>query len=186
MINNVLIIAEVKTKSPFGYASDENWEELFRIAVKIGDWISIHTDPKWGGSFELLKKAKRLTAKPILAKGIHSSDEEIIKAIESGADYVLVVGRIPKLSQIYLDKCLIEPLTISELSEIPANFKVVWNSRDLSDGKIKKESFEQARKIWKGWLCQASNIRNVRNIKQGADAVLVGANLSEFCESTKR
>jgi indole-3-glycerol phosphate synthase len=182
MINKVQIIAEVKTKSPFGFESDKTWKELFKIAESVGDIISIHTDPRWGGSFDLIKKAKDLTSKPILAKGIHSSDDHIIKALDNGADYVLVVGRIPKIHQ---DKCLIEPLNLSELKDIPSKFKVIWNSRDLSNGGFKKETFEQARKLWKGWLCQASNIKSVKDIKDGADAVLVGSHLENFIRSLK-
>lgn len=180
MYKNIQIIAEVKTESPFGYKAEKTWEELFKIAEKIGDIISIHTDARWGGSFDLIKKAKKLTRKPVLAKGIHITDSEIQRAIDAGADYVLVVGRIPA---IHLDKCLIEPLSLDELKTIPENIKVVWNSRDLSDGNFKKESFEDARKIFEGWLCQASNIITVNDIKNGADAVLVGTHLSEFLES---
>lgn len=182
MYKNTQIIAEVKTKSPFGFKSDKSWDELFSIANMVGDIISIHTDSRWGGSFDLVKKARGLTSKPILAKGIHATAEEIEKAIECGADYVLVVGRIPK---VYLDKCMIEPLTLSELRALPTNLKVVWNSRDLSTGGLKSETFEEARKIFGGWLCQASNIKTVGDIKDGADAVLVGANLIEFVESLK-
>jgi hypothetical protein len=71
------------------------------------------------------------------------------------------------------------------LSKIPEKFKVVWNARDLSNGGLKKETFEQARKIWKGWLCQASNIMSIKDIKKGADAVLVGSHLEEFTKSLK-
>ncbi len=180
MYKTTLIIAEVKTLSPFGFKSTKSWDELFTIANKIGDIISIHTDPRWGGSFDLIKKAKSLTQKPILAKGIHATNDEIQHAIDAGADYVLVVGRIP---YIHGDKCLIEPLNSAELQTIPENLKVVWNSRDLSDGGLKKETFEKARKIFKGWLCQASNIKTVTDIKNGANAVIVGANLIEFAES---
>jgi len=63
--------------------------------------------------------------------------------------------------------------------------KVVWNSRDLSDGGLKKETFEEARRLWKGWLCQASNICSVADIQDGADAVLVGTHLEEFALSLK-
>ena len=182
MFMNIQIIAEVKTQSPFGWKSDKTWDELFEIANEVGDIISIHTDPRWAGSFDLIKKAKSLTKKPILAKGIHSTDEGIQQAVDAGADYVLVVGRIPK---IHLDKCLIEPLTLGELKTIPTDIKVVWNSRDLSDGGLKKETFEEARALHKGWLCQASNIRSKEDIKKGADAVLVGANLIEFSQSLR-
>lgn len=176
------IIAEVKTKSPFGFKSDRTWDEIFTLANSVGEIISIHTDPRWGGSFDLIKKARRLTDKPILAKGIHATDEEIERAVLAGAHYVLVVGRIPL---VHADKCLIEPLTLAELAAIPENTKVVWNSRDLSNGGLKVETFEQARALFKGWICQASKIKTIADIKDGADAVLVGTHLMEFAESVK-
>jgi indole-3-glycerol phosphate synthase len=176
------IIAEVKTHSPFGFRSKKSWDELFAAADEIGDIISIHTDPRWGGSFDLVKKARALTKKPILAKGIHETDEQIKKAVEAGADHVLVVGRMPG---VYLEKCFIEPLTLDELASIPSHLKAVWNSRDLSTGDKKLETFEQARALFKGWLCQASNIRSIGDIKEGADAVLIGQGLLEFARSLK-
>lgn len=182
MNTNVQIIAEVKTQSPFGFRSEKSWDELFSIAERVGDIVSIHTDARWGGSFDLVRKAKTLTNKPILAKGIHATDEDIEQAIQAGADYVLVVGRIPS---VYKEKCLIEPNTLAELKEIPVELKAVWNSRDLADGGLKTETFEEAQEIFKGWLCQASNIQSVDNIKQGADAVLIGTHISEFEQSLK-
>lgn len=182
MYKTVTIIAEVKTQSPFGWKSDKSWDELFSIATRVGDMISIHTDSRWGGSYDLIKKARELTDKPILAKGIHATDKEIEQVIDAGADYVLVVGRIPG---VYINKCLIEPVTLKELEDISHDQKVVWNSRDLSDGTFKKETFEEARRIFKGWICQASNIRNIDDIKDGADAVLVGTHLFEFGESLR-
>ncbi|MES2314724.1 MAG: hypothetical protein V4524_02175 [Patescibacteria group bacterium] len=174
---NIQLIAEAKTTSPFGYSSNKNWDELFAVAEKFGDIISIHTDARWGGSFDLISKAKSLTDKPILAKGIHETDDLIERAVEAGADYILVVGRIPK---IHTDKCLIEPLTLAELKTIPHDMKVVWNSRDLATGGLKTETFEEARKIFPGWLCQASNIKSVEDMQEGADAVLVGQGLEGF------
>lgn len=180
MSKKVEIIAEVKTKSPFGFQSEKSWDELFAIANEVGDIISIHTDVRWDGSFNLVKKAKSLTGKPILAKGFHKSDSEIRKAIDAGADYVLSVGRIP---EIYKEKCFIEPLSLAELEKIPENLKVVWNTRDLDSGDLKKETFEEARSIFKGWLCQASNIKTILGTKVGANAILVGSHLPEFHRS---
>ncbi len=182
MYKNIEIIAEVKTKSPFGWKSKHDWEELFELANRVGDTISIHTDPRWGGSFDFVKKAKSMTDKPILAKGIHASDEDIEKAVEAGADWVLVVGRIPKVHQ---DKCMFEPNTLNEIFLAPKGMRVVWNSRDLNTGGFKKETFEEARSKWDGWLCQASNLHSIHDIKDGASAVLIGANLEEFIESLK-
>jgi len=183
MYREVEIIAEVKTKSPFGFKSEKSWDELFEIANEIGDIISIHTDRRWGGSFELLKKARGLTTKPILAKGIHESDSLIEEAIQAGANYVLVVGRLPN---IYQEKCFIEPISLTELRTIPQDYRVVWNSRDLKTGGLKKETFSEARKIWNGYLVQASNIKTVSDIESGADAILVGSHLLEFTESLKK
>lgn len=174
------IIAEVKTLSPFGFKADKKWDELFALAEKIGDIISIHTDPRWGGSFELVKRARGMTTKPILAKGIHADDAHIRKALDAGADMVLVVGRVPS---VFLDKCLIEPNTLEELAELPKGTRAVWNARDLATGRSKKETFREAREVWDGWLCQASFIESVDDIEEGADAVLVGSRLQEFGQS---
>lgn len=183
MYNKIEIIAEVKTQSPFGYIAEQAWDELFRVAEEIGDIISIHTDPRWGGSFEILKRARSLTKKPILAKGIHATDDEVVRALEAGADWVLVVGRMPK---VHVEKCLLEPLTLRELASIPQNLRVVWNARDLADGKSKAETFIQARELFSGWLCQASHIRTIADIQEGANAVLVGTHLLDFAQSLKK
>jgi indole-3-glycerol phosphate synthase len=115
-----------------------------------------------------------------LAKGIHASDDDVKKALECGADFVLVVGRIPAY---YGEKCMVEFNTVAQLKLVPTKQKIVWNSRDLATGGLKTETFEQARSVFGGWLCQASNIRSVDNIKEGADAILVGTHLPEFAES---
>jgi indole-3-glycerol phosphate synthase len=177
------LIAEVKTQSPFRWKSEKSWKELFEIANRVGDIISIHTDTRWGGSFELLKKARSQTQKPILAKGIHASDDEVMRAVALGADWVLVVGRIP---HVHLEKCMIEPYALKEFLTLPSDVRAVWNSRDLTTGGIKKETFTEAREVWKGWLCQASNIRTVEDVHPRADAVLVGAHLEEFAQSLGR
>ena len=177
------IVAEIKTHSPFGYQATKSWRELFAVAQDIGSIISVHTDPRWHGSFDFIKKAKKLTKKPILAKGLHETDEEIRKALDFGADYVLVVGRMP---QIHLDKCWLEPNSLQELSLLSPTTKVVWNSRDLQTGKTKAESFSQARRLHSGWLCQASNIKTVADINPQAEAVLIGTHLIEFAQSYKK
>lgn len=173
----MILVAEVKTQSPYGFKSDKTWDYLFDLANEYGDVISIHTDPRFGGSFKLLERARGKTNKPILAKGEHRVNLDIEKAIKIGANYVLVVGRIP---EVYQDKCIIEPYSLQELRNIPEGFKVVWNSRDLRDGSRKKESFDEARKIRKGWMCQASNIKSKKDVNSLADAILVGSYLEEF------
>jgi indole-3-glycerol phosphate synthase len=172
-----ILIAEIKTGSPFGWRASHSWEELFELAAEHGDILSIHTDPRWSGSLDLIKKARQQTTKPILAKGIHSHDTQITQALEAGADWVLMVGRIPV---VHLDKCLLESLNLAELAALPPDTKAVWNSRNLSTGGTKPESFDQARTLWPGWLCQASHIASVTDIHPDAEAILVGTHLSEF------
>ncbi len=180
LYSRIQVVAEVKTHSPFGWKSDKSWDELFAIANQVGDILSIHTEPEWRGSVDLIKKAKSLTDKPILAKGIHPVDEDIQKALEAGADFVLVVGRVP---QIFQEKCWLEPVNIQELKSFPPGSKVVWNTRDLNTGNPKIETFTEARQLWPGWLCQASNILTISDVDPLADAILVGSHLPEFVQS---
>jgi hypothetical protein len=180
MHNDTLIVAEVKTQSPFGFRSQDSWEVLFVLANEVGDMLSIHTDPRWGGSFDLVRKAKNLTKKPVLAKGIHATDDDIRRAVDAGADAVLVVGRIP---EIHIDTCWLEPNSIAGLRALPSGSRAVWNARNLVDGGAKKESFAEARAAFRGWLCQASFIRSVHDILPGADAALIGTDLRAFASS---
>ena len=200
------VIGEVKLRSPFGKSLTKNsFDEQLELADKISWMISIPTDKNLGGSFEDVARARKRTKKKILAKGLHGTDDAISRLLDLGADYVLVVGRIPN---VHIDKCFIEPLTLAELSEIPSNGScwAVWNSRDLSSWKdlpgipefllerwkrmeldgtqaLKKETFKQAREAFGGPLCQASNLTTKADIEPGADAVLVGSNLETFAAS---
>jgi indole-3-glycerol phosphate synthase len=177
------IIAEVKTHSPFGWESDRSWEELFEVAASIGDMLSIHTDDRWGGSFQNIARARQLTGLPILAKGIHASDDDVRRALDLGADAVLVEGRLP--AEDLLEHCLLEPRTLMELAGLPADARAVWNSRDLQTGGFKAETYERARLLFPGWLCQASNITTWADVHSDADAILIGTNLVEFANQPR-
>jgi len=91
-----------------------------------------------------------------------------------------VVGRIPNIS---LEKVLLEPIAIAELASYPKDAKVVWNTRDLATGKPKYETIADARKIWNGWLCQASILTDLKDVFSGVDAILVGEHLEKFLQS---
>jgi indole-3-glycerol phosphate synthase len=179
-----LLIAEVKPVSPFGFRSSRTWDELLAIAAAAGDVVSVHTDPRWGGSLDLIRAARAATPKPILAKGIHASDEEVRAALAAGADFALVVGRLPAAD--LAARCLVEPNSVAELGRLPPGTAAVWNSRDLATGDRKGETFADARAAWDGWLCQASNVSRPSDVEIGADAVLVGAALPEFAVALAR
>lgn len=95
---------------------------MFELAEPAADMLSIHTDARWGGSFELLEQARKRTTKPVLAKGIHASDEDVRRALSQGADAVLVVGRIPAA---HAERCLIEPVSLAQLASLPRELRAV-------------------------------------------------------------
>lgn len=179
------LIAEVKTKSPFGYKATKSWDAQFDFAREHGDIISIHTDPRWGGSFDLLAKARRLTDKPILAKGIHQSDDEVMAALRAGADHVLVVGRWPYSWMMVGDSVWLEPL-----DETPyfTGGTMVINSRNLQTGQRWHMSFGGRLKYVNEdtRIIQASYIRTVDDVSPRAWGVLVGEHLEGFVQSMRR
>jgi indole-3-glycerol phosphate synthase len=174
-------IAEVKTYSPFDqWHSDRSRKQLTRIADKVGDMVAEHTNPRWHGSYDLVTQAKQRTDKPVVAKGIHATDSEVVAAVVAGADYVLVVGRVP---EVHIEKCLIEVESLELLRQLPSTVRAVWNARDLSTGRPKEETFEEARQVFSGWLCQASYITLPIDVHPEADAILVGTHLPTYAQA---
>jgi indole-3-glycerol phosphate synthase len=182
MIENRFFIAEVKTESPWGWKSERSWDELLELAVKHGDMVSVHTDPRWGGSLELVERAAYDCWKPVLAKGVHPTDESVQNAFDAGADAVLVVGRVPEYDLSHSRAhVMIEPRNVGEFAALPPGTPAVWNARDLYTGKPKDETFVEVRSAWAGWLAQASYIRTPQDVCKGADGFIVGTYLPEFC-----
>lgn len=175
-----LFIAEVKQQSPFGFHQTRyTWDQLLTRAQQIADMISIHTDPRWGGGFSYVSAARLATHPrlPILAKGIHPTDDDLRRAFDAGADYALCVGRIP--ADDLVDRCLIE-MGSEHLLYLPRAVKAVHNARDLATGGANLITFAYARSLHPGWLCQASMIRSWADVHPGANAILVGEHLMDF------
>lgn len=182
-----LFIAEVKTRSPFGFESDKSWDELFEVAAQHGKWISVHTNPRWGGSMDLITRAKGLTDKPVLAKGIHKTDDEIKEALDAGADYVLTVRDRPS-DTIDPAVVLYEPRWLQGVHDISdaigdSALHLVWNARDLRTGGGKLVDFSAARNMTSAWMAQASMIETVADVHPEADAIIVGQHLEKFVAS---
>jgi indole-3-glycerol phosphate synthase len=185
-----IVIPEVKTDSPPfpeapAWQSQYSWDELFKMAVELeaGDMVSIHTNSRWVGSFDVLAKAVSLTDKPILAKGFHTEDKHICQALSIGASKVLVVygeDRKKLPADNLLEQCVIEPTTLENLCTLPPEVVAVWNDRDLETGRRKDTTFDQAREIFAGKLIQASNIATLENIESEADGILFGQHLPEL------
>lgn len=185
-----IFIAEIKMQSPFGFVSPYPFMEVVETAIRYGDWIAVHTNPLWGGSYEQIEFVRRLTDKPILAKGIHSRDENIQKALEYGADNVLVVERIPSYG--WLKKCLIEmsyqnalPLLDRNTPSDQNSYRWVSNSRNLKTGAVpyNEDLGEFLNHKNKNWVCQASGIYFPYQVNERADAFIVGEQLIPFCKN---
>lgn len=189
-MNKPIFIAEIKTKSPFGFESKYCFKALADYAIKYGDWVSVHTNALWNGSFDALNYVRGLTNKPILAKGIHSKNDEIRKAFEYGADYVLVVDRIIEKDSggINVDRIIHElGINIQDIPQLYAcePLKYAYNSRNLKTGLPKKlNDYAKYRQAYK-WICAASGIRTPKDIQinySNCDAYIVGENLVDFCQ----
>jgi len=186
-----IFIAEIKTKSPHGFKSDHTFIELMELAITYGDWISVHTNALWGGDFESISFVRKYTDKPILAKGLHTTDNDIERALDHGADYVLLVDPIhfPGFGQRQwlFNKCLYEINDIDFIKkEVPLyhelkNQKFVYNSRDLRTGEPKKSNKIDVFFDAGLWTCQASNIRVLSDVNPRVNAFIVGEHLPDFC-----
>lgn len=187
---NPLFIAEIKKKSPFGYTTDVPFISLMEYAVKYGDWISVHTNALWGGDYDSISFVRRFTNKPILAKGIHGTDDDIQRALDHGADYVLVVDRIPTYR--FWNKVIFEFSTLSGFKKVIDHVgkwpehcpvKLVYNSRDLNTGLSKTvNELDEVLKLGH-WTCQASNIVIPQQVNPNVQAFIVGECMVDFCKN---
>ena len=192
-----IFIAEIKTQSPYGYKSEHPFISLLECAVKHGDWVSVHTNSLWGGDFSNIEFVRSFTNKPILAKGLHTTTDSILKAFESGADYVLTTNAGIATTEMphkewfkldtYKDKILFEAdfLRVKNLVEFNNYFttrKYVCNSRNLQTGLPKmKDELPDFLNLGV-WTCQASGIKTPMDVKQNVKAFIVGQNLVSFCK----
>ncbi len=194
-----IFIAEIKTQSMFGFEAVYHREHLTEYAIRYGDWISVHTDARFGGSFDDIYRIRRMTDKPILAKGFHTHIDDVKKAFDLGADYVLSVDS-------YHPDCRLKNMLyeITQYPDIPQNPKhrihwenmadhpdlqVVYNGRNLNSGIGRKYigNYSKYRAAFK-WVCGASLLQHPRDVQMfypGCDAFIVGENLIEFITGMK-
>lgn len=187
-----LVVAEVKDRTPFNpdYHASDRYVQL-RICEEIGDVISIHTNPLWGGSWEWLAEVCKRATKPVLAKGFHPTIRDVERALDCGATHVLTVGWHP--GGDLAERCWMECETFDQLRDQPSTQRCVWNARNPRTGETRWE--DDAQLMWtcvKGynsqrrpsvslpaqpWLCQASRIRGPDDVVAGVDAILIGEGL---------
>lgn len=198
-MNEPLFIAEIKTQSPFGFKSPHSFVELMECAIQHGDWVSVHTNALWGGDYDAISFVRRNTNKPILAKGIHASDDDVMRAIDHGAEYVLVVDRKFEGNGMYHKHIIYErnnpvfaiteagiselDCKINRVNEYGDKLKYLVNSRDLSTG-LKKEKYTRELYLYLKagvWVCQGSGIQTPEDVHPDADAFIVGEHLHSYC-----
>jgi hypothetical protein len=171
------LIAEIKPFSPFIGTNPVPISTLLSLALEHGDMISVHTEERWQGSLDWLRTVRKLTTKPLLAKGIHDTDTAIERALDAGADKVLVVGRTPAnhlLPFVYL-----EPLVLPDtFYSVP----YVYNARNPMTGEKSTLSYNILRAHC-SYLVQASLLESVDDVNPSTNAVLVGWNLPSFINS---
>lgn len=186
--NRPIFIAEIKTQSPFNFKSSYSFNKLMEYAINYGDWISVHDNALWGGDFETISYVRKFTHKPILAKGLHTTDDDVHRALEHGATYVLRVDVTPHHYR-QLPYTLWEYSNVHEADkarlffarEARSKMKFVCNSRDLRNGNVKESGLNTYLQMG-NWVCQASNIAKPDDVNPNVDAFIVGTNLVEYCK----
>lgn len=174
-----MFIAEVKVQSPYGFRSQYEFDALLERAVSIGDALSIHTDPRWGGSWKSLETVCNKVSIPVLAKGLHS-EWKIHRAFECGATWALTVGWESDHPQAWYEPThdrLLGNLSISS----DTRKVIVVNSRDLQTGLINPDVMTKAKRLFpKASLVQASGIRSPENVDPECFGFIVGEALMEW------
>jgi hypothetical protein len=188
----MMIVAEAKTRTPFDPFYRKDWMHQFALASEYGDMVSIHTDPQWNGSYDLIGIARKLTDKPILAKGLCTTEEQYDESIAAGAHQVLWVGTIPpprcRANSWFEPTRIWRGHMLAPVAE--AGIPVVINSRDVLCGGGPTEDEEG---IWQWFadnspdtfLVQASNIKSFSDIRSKANAAIIGTHLEQFVDTLK-
>lgn len=186
-----LLVAEVKTRTPFDPDYRKDWMHQFALASEFGDMVSIHVDPRWNGSYDLISIARRLTDKPILAKGFCTSMTQHNEAIAAGAHQVLWIGAVPPPEARHQAWCEITSspekgwgFWLDEIARIGC--PIVSNSRQPETGR----EFFGEMDLWRAipsecFKVQASNIKTIADVREDADAILVGTHLESFLDTLK-
>jgi len=182
-----IFIAEIKTQSPHGFKSPYSFIELMETAIEYGDWISVHDNALWGGDYETISFVRKYTRKPILAKGLHTTEESIQRALDHGADKVLIVG--DRFEGNFPPDSILREIENKNPKNTWSGGKVwkqiVINSRNLRTGEVVKDADKQIDVFKKeGFeVFQASNIKSRKDIHPNVNGFIVGTHLMNFVKN---
>jgi anthranilate phosphoribosyltransferase len=131
-----LLIAEIKIARP-----QKNFHSSLSLERRIksyqnADAISVVTHPSFSGSLDLLKKIRKLTNKPILAKDFIRKTQEVIALVEAGANGILLLQDM--LTEKELCELIQSCISLNVASFVESSFVIptsgdfhVLNSRSL-------------------------------------------------------
>ncbi len=144
---NLKLIAEFKRASPSkGWINPEaKLTKYVKIYDTYADAVSILTEEKFfRGSVEFVREARKITARPILAKDFFVDERQVKQALVAGADAVLIVRRVVDLKQAKNLYSLAESLGLDSIVEVhsPDEAKEVLDSIDPAIIGINTRNFE--------------------------------------------
>lgn len=175
------LIAEFKRQSPWdGPLTGRPLEEIVELYDAVPEvWgVSVVADERWGGSVDDIRRARRSTSKPLLARGLELCPW---KAANLGADFALTYSISCALDLSPLT--WLEVFSAGDLKRVEALGRgwpgiVVANNRDVRTGNLSRGNAEAVKRaIPPGTLvCAASGYRNVDEASW-ADFVIVGTSV---------
>jgi len=208
---NLKIIAEFKKASPSKGEINKNAKlsEYIMLFDKYADAISILTDEKFFyGNINFVKEAKEFTKLPILAKDFYLHPLQIRRALNFGADAILIIAKIlqKKDIKILFEECnqlgidaIFEAHSKEDLEKIFESVepKIIGiNTRDLNDFSIHQDIIDKLLNfIPKNvYIIAESGIKEpmeIKNLKNKVNGVLIGTAImsskhpEEFLKSLK-
>ncbi len=150
------IIAEIKQKSPSKGVLRTNLDtkKILKAYNKYASAISVVTDARFNGSFELIRKVRMETELPILVKDFVLQEMQLFEAKLAGADNILLIASllgnkkinefIAKGKEIGLE-CLVEVHSSAEMKKVlETKAEIIGiNNRNLKTLKIDLRNTEK-------------------------------------------
>lgn len=160
-----MLIADLKTKSPFGFYSKFSELDLLDLARRKATAVCVPLDSNWGGSTDYLNTVSMLTNATIIARITRPTNREIHNALSIGAEFVLSVGTLPTKSlQPY---CFLESTSLEELKQFKSKnhdcVYDVYNPTNSITGKLKEFTFNDHKAYFDKQIIYVGNPKNLSN-----------------------
>ncbi|PAV07061.1 indole-3-glycerol-phosphate synthase [Methanosphaera cuniculi] len=187
------LICEYKPASPSqGDISTLSVEDVIEIYDTTPvDMISVLTEESYFKSnIENLKKAVKLTDKPVLRKDFIIDEYMIYEAVLCGASAVLLINGVCPDIEDYLNLChelgidaIVECHTLNDIEDvIEYDPKIIGiNNRDFKDLSIDLETTKKLSEYIPNYMISESGVKTEHDARKlrnyGADGVLIGTSV---------